>query len=54
MQKSIPGFPENKTGLVLIFTLKYDSRAYFWGCVLYSSIKNKVTKQRIMRFPNIQ
>ena len=29
--KNIPCFCENKTGLMLILTLKYETRAYFRG-----------------------
>ena len=29
----IPCFPENKTGLILIFTLKYYTRAYLAGSI---------------------
>ena len=40
----IPCFPDNKTGLILIFTPKYGTRAYFWGMYYFDISKNEVTK----------
>ena len=41
---NIPCFPENKTGLILIFTPKYGTRAYFRGMYYFDISKNEVTK----------
>ena len=38
----VPCFPENKTGLILIFTLKYGTRAYFRGMYYFDILKNEV------------
>ena len=40
----LPCFPDNKTGLILIFTSKYDTRAYFRGMYYFDISKNEVTK----------
>ena len=40
----VPCFPENKTGLILIFTPKYGTRAYFRGMYYFDISKNEVTK----------
>ena len=40
----LPCFPENKTGLILIFTPKYGTRAYFRGMYYFEMSKNEVTK----------
>ena len=40
----LPFFPENKTGLILIFTPKYGTRAYFRGMYYFDISKNEVTK----------
>ena len=40
----VPCFPKNKTGLVLIFTPKYGTRAYFRGMYYFDISKNEVTK----------
>ena len=41
----LPCFPDNKTGLILIFTPKYGTRAYyFWGMYYFDISKNEVTK----------
>ena len=40
----LPCFPDNKTGLVLIFTSKYGTRAYFRGMYYFDISKNEVTK----------
>ena len=40
----LPCFPENKTGLILIFTPKYGTRAYFRGMYYFDISKNEVTK----------
>ena len=40
----VPCFPENKTGLILIFTPKYGTRAYFRGMYYFDQSKNEVTK----------
>ena len=37
----IPCFPENKTGLILIFTPKYGTRAYFRGMYYFDISKNE-------------
>ena len=41
----VPCFPENKTGLILIFTPKYGTRAYFRGMCYFDISKNEVTKK---------
>ena len=41
---NIPCFPENKTGLILIFTPKYGTRAYFRGMYYFDISKNEGTK----------
>ena len=33
--EKIPCFSKNKTGLILIFAQKYDTRAYFWRSLLF-------------------
>ena len=38
----LPCFPENKTGLILIFTPKYGTRAYFRGCIILIYQKMKL------------
>ena len=51
--KYLPCFPKNNAGLILIFTLKYDIRAYFWECLLFSSIEKqryKVENYEISKF----
>ena len=40
----LPCFPDNKTGLILIFTPKYGTRAYFRGMYYFDISKNEVTK----------
>ena len=40
----LPCFPENITGLILIFTPKYGTRAYFRGMYYFDISKNEVTK----------
>ena len=40
----VPCFPDNKTGLILIFTPKYGTRAYFRGMYYFDISKNEVTK----------
>ena len=40
----VPGFPANQTGLILIFTSKYVTRAYVCGMLLFSSIKKQTYK----------
>ena len=40
----IPCFPDNKTGLILIFTSKYGTRAYFREMYYFDISKNEVTK----------
>ena len=40
----LPCFPDNKTGLELIFTPKYGTRAYFQGMYYFDISKNEVTK----------
>ena len=40
----LPCFPDNKTGLILIFTSKYGTRAYFRGMYDFDISKNEVTK----------
>ena len=37
----VPCFPKNKSRLILTFTLKYDTRTYFWECFLFFSLKKK-------------
>ena len=37
-------FPRYKTGLILIFTPKYGTRAYFRGMYYFDISKNEVTK----------
>ena len=38
----LPCFPKNKTGLILILTLKYDTIGLvFEGCLLFSSISKQ-------------
>ena len=40
----LPCFPENETGLILIFTPKYGTRAYFRVMYYFDISKNEVTK----------
>ena len=40
----LPCFPDDKTGLILIFTPKYGTRAYFRGMYYFDISKNEVTK----------
>ena len=40
----LPCFPQNKTGLILIFTPKYDTRDYFQGMSYFDISKTEVTK----------
>jgi len=34
LKLQVPCFPDNKTGLILIFTPKFGTRAYFRGCII--------------------
>ena len=43
-------FPENKTGLILIFTPKYGTKAYFRGMCYFDISKNEVTKYKLRDF----
>ena len=38
----VPCFPDNKTGLILIFTPKYGTRAYFRGMYYFDISKMKL------------
>ena len=47
-------FPKIRQGLLLIFFRKITLGLIFGGRLLFSFIINKITKQRITRFSNIQ
>ena len=47
----IPCLPKNKTGLISIFTLKYDIEAYFWGMFfIFIYLKTKLQSKELLLF----